>query len=53
VFGYIKLKRVSHLIIIEEASLVGQIMRGVVYKVSKLLFVPLNYTSKLTAEPED
>jgi hypothetical protein len=28
-------------------------MRGVVYKVSKLLFVPLNYTSNLTAEPED
>lgn len=28
-------------------------MRGAVYKIEKLLFVPLNYTSKLTVDPED
>ena len=53
VFGYIKLKKVSYLILIEEASIVGQIMRGTVYRVDKLMFVPLYLTSEMHVDPED
>jgi hypothetical protein len=53
VFGYIKLSKVSHLILIEEASIVGQLMRGTVYKVEKLMFVPLNYNAKMEIDAED
>jgi hypothetical protein len=53
VFGYIKLAKVSHLILIEEASIVGQLMRGTVYKVEKLMFVPLNYNAKMQIDSED
>ena len=53
VFGYIKLSKVSHLILIEEASIVGQLMRGTVYKVEKLMFVPLNYNAKMQIDAED
>ena len=41
VFGYIKLKVNPYLILIEEASIVGQIMKGTVYKVQKLMFIPM------------
>ena len=43
VFGYIKLKTVSYLILIEEASIIGQILKGLVYRVEKLMFVPLDH----------
>ena len=52
-FGYIKLKSVPHLILIEEASIVGQFMRGVIYKVEKLMFVPLNHNAKMQTPSED
>jgi hypothetical protein len=41
VFGYIKLPKCPYLILIEEASIVGQIMRGIIYKVEKLMFIPI------------
>jgi hypothetical protein len=53
VFGYIKLAKVSHLILIEEASIVGQLLKGTVYRVEKLMFVPLHYNAKMTIDPED
>ena len=31
VFGYIKLKKVSHLILIEKATVVGKVLKGTVY----------------------
>ena len=43
VFGYIKLKTVSYLILIEEATIIGQILKGLVYRVEKLMFVPLDH----------
>jgi hypothetical protein len=53
VFGYIKLKKNPHLILIEEASIVGQIIRGTVYRVEKLLFLPLNKQGNNLIDPED
>jgi len=53
VFGYIKMKKNSHLILIEEASLVGQVLKGNIFKVEKLLFVPLTYSGKMTIDSED
>ena len=41
------------MILIEEASIVGQLLRGTVYKVEKLMFVPLNYNAKMQIDPED
>ena len=41
IFGYIKLACYSYLIIIEEASIIGQILHANIYKVEKLMFLPL------------
>jgi hypothetical protein len=41
VFGFIKLACYSYLIVIEEASIIGQILHANIYKVEKLLFLPL------------
>ena len=41
VFGYIKLACYSYIILIEEASIIGQILNANIYKVDKLLFLPL------------
>ncbi len=53
VFGYIKLKKVSHLILIEKASLVGKLLKGSIYKVDKLMFVPLNYSANMKIDESD
>lgn len=53
VFGYIKLKKLPYIILIEEASIMGQILRGNVYRVDKLMFVPLRTSSELTIDNED
>ena len=50
VFGYIKLKKQSYLILIEEASIVGQMLRGTVYRVEKLWFVPISETRSIDSE---
>ena len=41
VFGYIKLEKFSYLILIEEASIVGQVLKGAIYKVEKLMYIPI------------
>jgi hypothetical protein len=41
------------LILIEEASVVGDILRGTVLKVEKLMFVPLRDDIKMTIDQED
>ena len=53
VFGYIKLKKVSHLILIEKASVVGSILKGKVYRVDKLMFVPLSYSANIKIDEAD
>ena len=53
IFGYIRLKTFSYLILIEEASLMGVIMQGIVYRVDKLLFIPLDPKGSLDIAPED
>ena len=52
-FGYIKLKTVSYLILIEEASIVGQILKGLVYRVEKLMFIPLNVKGDMKIDIND
>jgi hypothetical protein len=41
VFGFIKLACYSYLILIEEASIIGQILHANIYKVEKLMFLPM------------
>mmetsp|Transcript_13167 Transcript_13167/g.20472 ORF Transcript_13167/g.20472 Transcript_13167/m.20472 type:complete len:266 (+) Transcript_13167:231-1028(+) len=48
-----KLSKVPHLVLIEEASVVGSMLKGVVYRVEKLLFVPLGSDASLTSASED
>ena len=43
----------SYLILIEEAVVVGDILRGTVLKVDKLMFVPLIKGVKMTPDNED
>lgn len=52
-FGYIKLKTVSYLILIEEASIIGQILKGLVYRVEKLMFVPLDDRGEMKVDIND
>ena len=53
VFGYIKLKTVSYLILIEEATIIGQILKGLVYRVEKLMFVPLDHKGDMKIDIND
>ena len=53
VFGYIKLACLSYLIVIEEASLLGQILQANVFKVEKLMFLPLSNDPRRKIEQED
>ena len=53
VFGYIKLKKMAYLILIEEASFVGQILKGNVFRVEKLRFVPVSLSDNLKPNSED
>ena len=52
-FGYIKLKTVSYLILIEEAAVIGQILKGLVYRVEKLMFVPLDHKGDMKIDIND
>jgi len=53
VFGYLKLAIYSYLIVIEEASLIGQVLRANVYRVEKLLFIPLTNDASMQIDPKD
>jgi hypothetical protein len=53
VFGYIKLACFSYLILIEEASLVGHVLEANVFKVDKLMFLPLPNDPRRKIEAED
>lgn len=53
VFGYLKLKKHAFLILIEEASIVGQILRGTVFRVEKLMFVPVTVQKEIRIWAED
>ena len=53
IFGYIKLKRLSYLILIEEAMIVGKIIKGNIYRVEKLKFVPVSSEDNMEPDKED
>ena len=53
IFGYIQLASLSYLIIIEEASLVGQVLKANIFKVEKLMFLPLRNDSSRMVPKED
>ena len=53
IFGFLKMKAISYLVLIEEASVVGTLLKGTINRVEKLLFLPLNMDTKLKIEPED
>ena len=52
-FGYIKLSKVSYLVLIEEATIIGQILNGIVYRVEKLMYIPLINNSSLKIDSDD
>lgn len=52
-FGYLKLAIYSYLIVIEEASLIGQVLRANVYRAEKLLFIPLTNDATMQIDPKD
>lgn len=52
VFGHIKLKNLSYLIIIEDARLVGSLFGNQVMRVEKLMFIPMNPTGN-SVDSED
>jgi hypothetical protein len=43
-FGYFELPKSIYLILIEECTLIGQILNANVFQVEKLLFVPISPT---------
>ena len=53
VFGYVKMAIYSYLILIEDASLIGQILRANVYRVEKLMFIPLTNSASMFCDKED
>lgn len=52
-FGFIKLPVFSYLILIEEASIVGQLMKANIFRVDKLLYLPLRNDSNRLIAAED
>lgn len=53
VFGKIDLGVGSYLILIEQATLVGEILGSQVYRVEKLMYVPVHSTTKNPTEIEE
>ena len=53
VFGCIMMKVYSYLVLIEEAVAVGTILGGTVYRVEKLLFLPISKSFSTKPEPQD
>lgn len=53
VFGYIQLATYSYLVLIEEASMVGQVLKANILRVEKLMFLPLTNDSSRMVAKED
>ena len=53
VFGFIRLASLGYLVLIEEASLQGQLMKSNIFKVEKLMFIPLRNDSSRMVAKED
>ena len=53
VFGFIRLATLGYLVLIEEASLQGQLLKANIFKVEKLLFIPLRNDSSRLIPKED
>lgn len=52
IFGYFRLTEFQYLILISEASFVGKLAGGEIYRVEKLMYVPLNDDGSMHI-PED
>jgi hypothetical protein len=52
VFGYVKLAKLSYIILIKEASIVGQIIGATILRVEELSFIPISQ-SQTEIDPED
>lgn len=53
IFGFINLTSMGYLILIEEASLLGQVLKANVFRVEKLMFVPLTNSADRSVPKED
>ena len=52
-FGKIDLEKLSYLIVISEVQSVGNFLNSEVYKVKKLLFLPINGNHPINPAPSD
>lgn len=52
-FGYINFASLGYLVLIEEASLIGQVIKANVFRVEKLMFLPLKNDQSRTVPKED
>jgi len=48
IFGQVEFAGIKHLILIDECTVLGQVLRAPIFRVEKLLFVPLNPTFDMT-----
>lgn len=53
IFGYIKLVHYNYLILIEEASIIGSLIGATIFRVEKLMFIPINKDPKMLVPMED
>ena len=53
IFGYVKLATKPYLILIQEASLEGKLAQGLIYRVEKLLYMPLSNDGSMDIAAED
>jgi hypothetical protein len=53
IFGYIKLVHYNYLILIEEASIVGSLIGATIFRVEKLLYIPINKDAAMKIPLED
>ena len=52
IFGQIDLAGTQHLLLIEEASYMGNVVKAQTFRVDKILFVPLTPTADMTIPRE-
>ena len=53
IFGYFKAEKYSYLILIETATIIGNYIGAIVYRVDKLQYVPLSTDGSLDIPSED
>lgn len=53
IFGYFKLVDFQYLILISEASIVGSLANGLIYRVDKLQYIPLTDDGSMAISSSD